>query len=77
MASKKPATRARTTIRFNESDYALFAKAAELEGLEGDILKWLLSAGRKRARLLTSKGPVRVTEVMVPPPEQTRVEPKP
>lgn len=65
-----------TTIRFSDADYELFKFASDLEGFEGNVLQWLLIVGRRRARLLKTGGAVRVTEVMVPPPEQTRVETK-
>lgn len=73
MSEQRPGQK--TSIKFSDEDYDLFAEASKLEGAD-NILQWLVTIGRRRARLLTAKGAVRVTEVMVPPPEITRVDPK-
>jgi hypothetical protein len=65
----------KTTIRFTERDIELFELAAETEGADS-VVQWLLTTGRKRARLIEAGGPLRVTEVLISPPEQTRIEPK-
>jgi hypothetical protein len=76
MAKKRTkGTPLKTTIQFIEDELPLFETAAELEGAPS-VVDWLLMIGRKRARLIAAKGAVRVTEVLVPPPEQTRIEPK-
>ncbi|AMV16612.1 hypothetical protein [Planctomyces sp. SH-PL14] len=73
MSEQRPGQK--TSIRFSDADYDLFKDAAETEGAD-NIIQWLITIGRKRARLLAVEGPVRVTEVLVPPPEHTRLDSK-
>lgn len=79
MAAKKQPAKPKprqTTIRFSDADFEMFSRASEMEGLEGNVIQWLLSVGRKRAKLLQTEGPLQVTEILIPPPEQTRIAPK-
>lgn len=79
MAAKKRPAKPKprqTTIRFSDSEFEMFTRASEMEGLEGNIIPWLLAVGRKRAKLLMADGPLQVTEILIPPPEQTRIAQK-
>lgn len=76
MAKKRTrGTPLKTTIQFTESDIPLFEAAAEREGASS-VVDWLLMIGRRRARLMAAPGPIRVSEVLVPVPDDVRVEPK-
>ena len=57
----------KTSIRFSEEDIVLFEMAAEAEGADS-VVQWLLTAGRKRARLLKHGVPTKLTETIIPPP---------
>lgn len=70
MTEKRPGQR--SSIRFSDSDYDLFKAASELEGAD-NIVQWMVITARKRARLIAHKGAVRITEVVVPPPEDSSI----